>query len=414
MLQEKSKPWLQNKDWKDNQIRSNAKFSVYIIWGFAIVWNLISTPILFTSNNLLNDIAANPAKALVLMFPAIGVLLIFVAINALKNWNRFGPTPLVMDPFPGSIGGHVGGTIENNVGYDSRLDYRVTLTCFYSYMSGSGKDRSRREKVEWQTEGVCFSAPTNNVDPGTKISFRFDIPDNLSESDEKNSSSYHLWRVNITCELPGTDFDRSFEIPVFKGAHESQHITSGTEDYHRTMDVAHDGLYEIAQITPIAGGMEFYYPPLKRPTGGIMACLFGSIFTGIGIVLSQVDDAPIIFPIVFTPIGLGILFIGIWELGKSLRVKLVREDIFTRRFFMKYPITSKQVATSQVRSLEIKEGSSVSNGKKTTIYYSLVAHTSNRKKIVLAERLNSKPEVELIKETIEPYCPNLVGGSSDV
>lgn len=183
-------------------------------------------------------------------------------------------------------------------------------------------------------------------------------------------------------------------------------IDASTERYYKTFQSAHDGLYEVAEITTVAGGLEFYYPPMKRPAGGIITSIFGLIFTFVGIVLSQVDDAPLIFPVVFIPLGLGILSIGIWELGKSLRVELDRNSISTQRLFLKYPITSKHIATRDVKSLEIKVGATHSNGKKTTVYYSLIAHTGDRKKLVLAERLHSKPEVELVKDTIEPYCRN--------
>ena len=397
-------PWLQRKAWRDNKISSNAKLGMYVIWGFTILWNAISLPIFFNDPNLINKIQDKPETALVFLFPAVGILLVIVSINAFQNWRKFGSTPLVLDPFPGSISEHVGGTIQTRISHDPKLNFMVSLSCLSSYMSGSGKDRSRREKVEWQTEGVCFTEPRLD---GTKISFRFDTPSDLPESEPKNRSSYHLWRVTITCDLPGTDYERSFEIPVYKGSRTSS-IKHGTEGYHKTLDDAQDGIYEIAQITTVLGGLEFYYPPFKRPSGGIMATVFGLIFTTIGVVMWSHTDAPIIFPIVFTPIGILIFLIGIWELGKSLRVSLNRDQIFSRRFFLKYPITSKSCSTQDVSQLEIKEGSSVSNGKKTTVFYSLIAHTCGSDKIVLAERLASKPEALLIKENFQQYLPSII------
>ena len=405
-----TQPWLQKKDWQENKIKSNAKLSVYVMWGFAIIWNLLSMPVLFSDKKLFSDITKNPENALILMFPAIGLVLIISAIHVFRKWRRFGPTPLMLDPWPGCIGGHVGGIVNNNVPFSLEHRYLVTLSCIHSYMSGSGKNRSRKEQVKWQTEGVCFTETSHTVNAGTRISFRFGIPENLPESDIKSASSYHLWRVHITGKLPGADFDRSFEIPVFRNSlMHSKDITAGTEDYHLTVDMAHEGVYEIAQITPVAGGIEMYYPPFTRPAGGIMALIFGLVFAAIGLVLSQVDDVPMIFPIVFTPVGLLIMLYGIWELGKSLRVKLDRDSLLTRRFFMKYPITSRQVPTNQVTQLEISEGSTMTYGSKTRVFYSLKAHTADGKKIVVAERLNSKPEVELVKSTVETYCGHTKG-----
>jgi hypothetical protein len=68
-------------------------------------------------------------------------------------------------------------------------------------------------------------------------------------------------------------------------------------------------------------------------------------------------------------------------------------------------MTSKSFATQEISQLIIKEGSSVSSGKKTTVYYSIIAKTQNSKKLVVAERLASKPEAQLIKENLEQYLP---------
>jgi hypothetical protein len=171
------------------------------------------------------------------------------------------------------------------------------------------------------------------------------------------------------------------------------------------MDQALDGLEEIAQIKTVPGGLEFYYPAFKRPAGGIMAAFLGLIFATTGVVMWRYSDAPIIFPITFTPIGLLIISIGIWELGKSLCVRVNKKQIFSRRFFLSYPMTSKSFATQEISQLIIKEGSSVSSGKKTTVYYSIIAKTQNSKKLVVAERLASKPEAQLIKENLEQYLP---------
>ena len=396
-------PWLQKKEWRDNKITSNAKLGMYFTWGFTVLWNAISLPIFFDSAYLVKDIQAKPETALVFLFPMIGIILALVSVKAWNNWRKFGATPLVLDPFPGSIGGQVGGTIHTRINYDTNLNFAVTLSCLSSYISGSGKNRSRRESVKWQTEGVCFSQP--HVE-GCSISFRFDTPSDLPESEPKNNKSYHLWRISIACDLPGTDFQRSYEIPVYQGVRQSG-ITNGTEAFHKTLDQALEGVDEIVQISTESGGLEFHYPAFKRPVSGIMTVIFGLVFASVGLVMGRSPDVPLIFPVVFTPIGLLVLSIGLWELGKSLRVRINRAQLFSRRFYLGYPITSKTCSTQEISQLVIKKGASVSNGKKTTVYYSIVAHTRNGKKLILAERLASKPEALLIKENLEQYLPSI-------
>ncbi len=391
-------PWLKNKHWTNNSIRSNSKTGVFVLWGIAVLWNVISWPVMF-QDGLFAQMSREPVTAIALLFPLIGVGLFVAAVHALVSWRKFGATPLTLDPFPGSLGGHVGGSIPTAIPYSDALSIQVSLSCVKSYMSGSGKDRSRKESLVWQTEGQAFAEPSTQ---GTDISFRFDTPDNLPESEPKTSSSYHLWRVSVHCDLPGADLNRQFEIPVYRGIRHSEQLAAGTEDFHGTIDSAQSGIYEIANITPIPGGMRAHFPAMKRPAGGIMAVLFGAIFFGAGWGLAY-SDAPAFFPYVFGGIGLLILAFGIWDLGKSLQVTISRDGITARRFFLGYPITTRKVKTAQLSRISVEEGAKVSTGTRTTVYYSLHAHTNEGKSVTIAERLTSRPEVELLKESAETY-----------
>ena len=85
----------------------------------------------------------------------------------------------MLDPFPGSIGGHVGGTIELALPFDAAHDFEMTLTNIHSYVSGSGKNRSQKEKAEWQDIIVAHAEPSGK---GTRVTFRFDVPLPLGSS----------------------------------------------------------------------------------------------------------------------------------------------------------------------------------------------------------------------------------------
>ena len=76
--------------------------------------------------------------------------------------------------------GHVGGTIDTNLPYDSNNKFLLTLTSIHSYISGSGKNRSRRERARWQGEVV---AHTELCAAGTRLVFRFDVASSQSGQD---------------------------------------------------------------------------------------------------------------------------------------------------------------------------------------------------------------------------------------
>jgi len=394
-----NKPWLAEKKWVENRIASSAKMQHYFLWGFAVVWILLTSPILFNFDEIWGKTLREPVTALAFLFPVVGVGLIVAAIRSTQQWRKFGRTPLVLDPFPGALGGHVGGTVETAISFDPDMICKVTLQCLHSYMSGSGKNRSRKESIKWQTDGVCHVLRGQQ---GADFSFRFDVPDDLPVTDVEKGSSYHLWRVVVSSELDGADFSRSYEIPVFKTSETSVALQQGTEDHHATVDAAMAGIESIANIKTIPGGLQAYFPAFQRPTMGIFMIVFGLIFAGAGIGAGY-GDAPLIFPVVFTLVGGLIALYGLYYLGKSLLISVTNEGVKSRRFLFGYPLSTKQIAAAEIAKLKIKEAGTMSSGNKTTVFYQLYAEAKGGQKLPLAERLTSRAEVELLKESFEAY-----------
>jgi len=176
----------------------------------------------------------------------------------------------------------------------------------------------------------------------------------LPISDVRKSGDYYLWRVSIACELDGPDFSRRYDIPVFEtGA--SSTITEGTESH----------------AAAGAGG------------------------------------APLIFPLVFISVGGLIAGWGVFYLGKSLRVSVTAEGVSSRRFLFGFPLSNKLLTRATFTHFEIDQGATVQAGSKTTVYYRLYASgrgaAKSKLRFPVAERLSSRSEAELLKETFETY-----------
>lgn len=183
--------WQTRKGWETPNIRSEAKKTAIMIWGFAILWSAVSSPVLFFLPEELER--GNVAALLGLLFPLVGIFLLFKAVKTTLEYRRFGKVLVEMDPFPGAIGGHVGGRIQVlRLEYDQVVDpsshISVRLECVHSYMSGSGDDRSRRESIKWAEQG---QPRTESAGQGVVLSFRFDVPDNLPEADVDQTDAYH-------------------------------------------------------------------------------------------------------------------------------------------------------------------------------------------------------------------------------
>ena len=401
---EDEQPWLQQEEWKDNHIYSGANLGMKFFWGFAIFWNLISAPIAFQIPSALNK--GEYGVLAILIFNFIGLFLIILAIRKTLEWKKFGKIPLVLDPFPGSIGGHVGGTLDTAIPYRMGQQYMVTLSQVHSYMSGSGKNRKRSEKTQWQDSLVANTAPSLK---GTKLTFQFTLPEGLNSS-EARSENYHLWRLHIKTELDGIDLDRTYEIPVYATAEESRHLTY-TEN-HETVTLHQSEAEKAINLERNAGGMQFYFPYGRQPGLAIMLVIFGSIFLGVGIGAGYLGYSEsfyfaYLFTLPFGLIGLFIFLFGLYTPINSLRVQIDNLNISTQRGLLGFTVSEHNFKTSDISKLSYKRTSSTQGAGPAKLYYDLYAHLNSGKKIKLAENILGERAVKHVQALVESNFPGM-------
>jgi hypothetical protein len=396
-----AQPWLQRREWQNGLISSRAKSGLYFIWGFAVFWNLISTPVAFFVPDIWREKGA--LALLVLLFPCVGLGLLFWAIKTTLEWRRFGATPLTMDPFPGAIGGDVGGEILVNIPYQPFTAFEVTLSCINSYLSGSSKSRSRSEKLIWQDQGYAEAQRTMH---GTRLQFRFEVPDGLPES-EAYGNNYHLWRLNLHSDMPGVDLNRGFEIPVYRSAEKSrQNIALATQ--YQPPGRTQASAATLLPLTRIGNRIDIRYPMLRKPLSAFSLLLFGAIFTGSGVLLWQ-QGAREGFPLylmsgIFSVVGGLIVLAGLHALFNSLHVRLDGRSLTAVRRILGVPVSRKTVAYPLVQAIEIMRDGSSRSGSGHRINYQVIAKTASGH-IVLAEGLDSYSAAEKIVD----YFSQLIG-----
>ena len=127
------------------------------------------------------------------------------------------------------------------------------------------------------------------------------------------------------------------------------------------------------------------------------------MFAGIGIAVGYARDGGIVIPVVFFTVGTLILGYGIWYLAKSLLVGVTGEGVRCRRFLFGYPMTTRQMPRADFSHFEIDRAASSSSGSKTTVYYQLHARGRGDISLPVGERITSRAEAELLKETLETY-----------
>lgn len=387
-----SQPWLLNEKWQTETIRSDSKAAMWGAWVFAAFWNLISAPLPF----LLFDEVTNKQNyiALVgLLFPLVGIGLLWWAISRTLEWRRFGAAPFRMDPFPGAIGGHVGGAIDLNLPFDPQARFQLTLTNLYSYESGSGKNRSRKENAKWQDRLVAHAEPSST---GTRLTFRFDVPDELDESDaQQDGKSYHLWRLNLTADLAGPDIDRDYEIPVYATGAESRWVSAhaarnARSEQDRIDDAA---VIKAVDIRSGAGGREIVYPMGRKLGAALVGFIIGGVFASVGGFLI-VSEGRILFGGVFGFVGSIVAIASLYMALNSLEVSQDGRSIRTVRRLLGIPIKRHSMHRDNFVRFSRSSSMQSRSGSKHVVYYSIKAVDRQGREMTIGEGFKGDNEAD--------------------
>ena len=414
-------PWLGNPRWQTNRIRSNAKRGMYFMWLFAIVWSAVTSPLLFVLGDELKQ--ENYAALLGLLFPLVGIFLLKRAWDLTREWRRFGVIELEMDPFPGAIGGHVGGRLLIEGTYQGDSQYNIELACVHSYVSASGKNRSRRESILWSENGAAHATmAASRAGMGTRLTFRFDVPDNLPESDVRQSGDYYLWRIRLTADIPGANLDRDYSIPVFRTEDRTssvQHDVSGQAAKMRAKaaqvsrmalnsgQLDQTALARSVRFSEQGGVSRFYYPMFRNKALTLIAFIFAagfgfasySMIAGFG--GGAMGIIVMIFSIPFAIVALLAAIAAIYLPLNNLRVVIGKGTLqVTRRLFI-VPIRRHKLATYEVTRLEVTRSGGTGQGRKRVTHFKISAHTKNKNKITIAEDVDGEDLAHSYKEFLE-------------
>lgn len=388
---------LDKKEWKDNRIRSKAKSDIFGRWFIAITWNVVIYLIVFYVREQLNKISY---LALTMPFLIIGLCLFWMAIKKSLEWHKYGVITLTLDPFPGSVDGQVGGRLDIKTEFQASNTFTVTLECVHKYLSGSQDSRSYKENIVWTEQ--CF-ANTNSSTKGTEVTFCFNTPGNLPETDVKRSASFHYWRLNVSADLPGLDLKRDYEIPVLKtdetshhkshnlsepGALTAQAETELSPKQVTNVELDQEALTKKIRIRDLGNEIHFYYPMFRNRFLTCLAIMFSLIF------YHSVDG--IISIIVSLFCALASLYLPF----ASLSVCIADRHLLCTRRWLFFPIKKKTIDSNHITSIVVRFSGRVNMGAFKREYFDLIANTDDRKKIIIAESIDNKQLAEQLKNFI--------------
>lgn len=388
-----AQPWTARRAWAGNSIRSNKRYEVWVAWVFAVVCNAVVWPVLAIHGA---RALARPDYALLAVFAAMlaaGVGVLVWALRATRDVLRFGDVRLVLDPFPGAIGGHVGGALALPVAFQPGMPFTVTLCCLRHYRSRSGKSDSPASAV-WQAQGMAQLEPR---DAGVRLSFRFDVPSGLPAT-EAADGEYHSWSVTVESADPELPFARTFDIPVYATGGTSAALRADAARHPALQQARSAALQAVSRMERTPGGVRLYQPCGRSWRSSLVCVLTGGGFVAVAHVAQ--GQAPGLLVAAFVAVGGALLLGGLYAVANSLTVELDGRGVRTERRLLGLMLIHHQAPARDIARLQMSESYTVTTGTKQETFFRIDVVLKNGKKLTVSDSLSGRAAADQLLASI--------------
>jgi hypothetical protein len=206
-------PWRWRPEWNAGCIASEGGRAAAVTWFVALVWNTISWTAVGAA--YFKHGSGENVVWLVLLFPLVGVFVLWSAIYQSIRARKFGRPVFLPTSVPGVIGGYLGGVIQVPAALRPDEDVTLALQACRTTVHGSGKNRSVQSEVLWENEVRVVRENLPVTAAGTGIPVLFHIPAGQPASDVTTTDPRTFWRLTAKAPVAGVDFAATFEVPVF-------------------------------------------------------------------------------------------------------------------------------------------------------------------------------------------------------
>ncbi len=394
-------PWLLRADWAAGYCKSTFDSQKKIMLVIALAFCAIggSQTFMVLPQELHKG---NQAALIILLFPAIGISLLIVVIQAERARRRFGVCTFKPAAIPVPLGTVLQGVIQTGSRVKLEQGLHLKLTCLRRLVTGSGKSQHTQEDILWQEEKVLTPSATF-PEPETghsAIPVYFKLPAGQPQCLDGNPAI--LWRLEAKSKMSGPGFDVTFEVPVFMVAG-AQPMTAEVSDESAAPDptaalqmpeeqvrqVEHSKI----KVSNTPAGREFYFPAARNLGTAAGLTVFFLIWSGIFYVLVH-SGAPLLFPIVW---GITDFFVGwacfnLWF--KSSRVIINATAVTVTSRWLIFSRT-RRFDASEVARIEVSNGMTSGN----QVFSNLQLFTRSDKKVTIAATIPSRAEAQwLVQE----------------
>lgn len=392
------KPWLKRKDWAAGQISSTSKKAAALLWIIVLFWCVASVGISLAVVPAQLQ-RGNHAALIALVFPIIGLVLVFFVWRTTLAWRRFRQSVFEMAAVPAAAGGALTGQIKIPGNPKPQHGWHLALCCIRRTTTGPANNLRTTEKVLWQEE-KWLRPDLQQKDPkATDIPIFFQLPGDKPESTPEIGDGIH-WRLEAWARMAGPDFHAAFEVPVFKILGQQEVSSDPTIKYQLTLDEIRKQIHSKIQILDSQDGKELIFPGGRNPGFAAGATSICIIWTAI-VALLLLNRAPIPVPLVFGAIDLLMLYFVLDLWFRRAHVTISPETI---KIKTAWPGFKKEntLKVSDAANFFAEIGTSVGH----STYYDLKLRTRDGKEWLLAKNLGHKPEADWLAQQMTAAARN--------
>jgi len=320
-------PWLWFDNWKDGRIAGDGRTKMMVIWCVAVFWSAVVGSMFYSG---LDDFRrGSPVLVGTVPFLAISVGFYVWAIRLTLRWRKFGASMLVLETFPGVIGGRIRARLVLPSGAQLSTDLRARLGCHRIDHS----EEDSPESTLWSTEVMLPANRAMTLAEGSGHVIEFSIPAGLEPSSPLPETEEIVWDVDVWGEEAKVPYRASFQVPVFAVAESSEESEPEPEfpaaPIHTPSGVHFDPRSRIRVSPSLTGGHDFLFP-CPRLAGKIGAIALALVLATAACVWFVAGKVPLWVPLLIGVLDMLIVWGALAFLARSKRVHVGTDGVRIR------------------------------------------------------------------------------------
>jgi hypothetical protein len=231
----------------------------------------------------------------------------------------------------------------------------------------------------------------------THIPVAFRISGDAPSSDESDSANTVVWRLQVSAELPGVNYESRFDVPVFRTSASEQPLSPEESRLTQAADAIQYQQPADSRIlvTTTRRGTEILFPAARNLGAAAGLTVFLVVWLG-GLALQIYFGAPLIFPVV-TGLFAVLFLVAVLDLWLQVSRVTVHAGAVSWATGYITPGRERTVSASEIADVTARIGMQAG----TTVYYDVVLVRKAGRKIKLGHSVRDKREAEWLAETIK-------------